>query len=75
MRNPRDMHLIHSRFQRVLWVAVSQDDFELPLCVFDTSMELAKWDNTTPQKVSDRASAYMRNGEHTRYRRVKISEI
>lgn len=61
--------------KRVLWLEVTQDEYELPLAVADTSAQLAKICGTSQNYVCSSASHYNAGRlKKTRFRSVPYYE-
>lgn len=60
---------------KVLWLEVTQDEFELPVAVAGDQHELARMRGVTPEHIKYNWYAYM-HGRTTRckYRRVEVEE-
>lgn len=58
----------------MLWMAVTADEYELPLCVTDTAAELAAKYNTTKSNVTSSICAG-KTGRYRGYKFVKVKEI
>lgn len=58
----------------VIYLAISADKFELPLCVFDTLSELASWADLDKQKLIRLIKTReVDKRNHCRYLKLKIS--
>ena len=62
------------RGMQMLWMAVTADEYELPLCVTDTAAELAAKYNTTKNKVMSYICAG-KTGRYRGYKFVRVKEI
>lgn len=58
----------------MLWMAVTADQYELPMIVEPTSVLLAKKLGVTPNSIQTKAKRNY-NGKHTGYRIVKVKEM
>ena len=61
----------------VVWLLVSEDEYELPLAVADSRNELAKIVGVKPKDISECISKYHKRKNHhrpCRYVRVEIEE-
>ena len=62
------------RGMQMLWMAVTADEYELPLCVTDTAAELAAKYNTTKSNVTSSICAG-KTGRYRGYKFVRVKEI
>ena len=61
------------RRKKTLWLLVTKDEFELPLYVADTAIELAKFCRVHPGTIN--AEVYRQKpGTRSRYRRVILDD-
>lgn len=59
-----------------LYVAYTQDKYELPIAVADTAEELARMIGTTANRIYSVISKTKKYGyEHPKYRRVVVPEV
>ena len=57
-----------------LWVAVTQDEYELPVAVADTARELAEMLGVKTMTVVSDVSRYRRKHIKTRFRCVEVED-
>lgn len=57
-----------------LWVAVTQDEYELPVAVADTARELAEMFGVKTMTVISDVSRYRRKQMKTRFRCVDVED-
>lgn len=58
---------------KILWLRVTQDKYELPIAVADSSYEMSLMFGDTPRAIVEKASQYRRYNKMTPYRSVRIS--
>lgn len=54
-----------------LWLEVTQDRYELPVAVFDTAWELARYENMRKETITSAIYRYEEKGYNTKFRRVR----
>lgn len=54
-----------------LWLEVTQDEYELPVAVFDTAWELARYEKMRKETVIGAVWRYEHYGFGTKFRRVR----
>ena len=61
--------------KKILWLKVTQDQYELPLAITDTAQEMAELYDVSIQAVKSSASDYNKDRRKcTPFRSVKLSD-
>lgn len=56
-----------------LWLCVTMDKYEFPLCVCDTIQELAEWCGTSVNNIQSSICKVEKHNRRSKYRRVKVN--
>ncbi len=57
---------------KYIWMLVTTDKYELPLCVADSSKELAEMVGTNEVNVRTAVAHAKRRGNNCKYKKIKI---
>lgn len=53
-----------------VWMRVTDDKYELPVCIADTTTELARMCNTTPKSITSCIAHAKKDGRKSVYKKV-----